>query len=372
MLVRYLEDWQRYEIENRERYQRRLLTNIPLRIEAINTYLSERIGESVDVTNYVEVIEQSYFYCDGIQLKDLRKEHRIKWWEKFEKGDFVVIDEVHQILGAESSRVDTEYHESFRDFISTHRHGMNDFIFVTQHNRNIHKDILAMAEDCYKVVNVKSKTLPLLGIPFADIDVVKESFGIKHQYANVLHGVYEGMAFRKDSVSSFLLRPELFALYQSHTKLKEGQAFDRPSYNFSPIGAIFWFIRRHFFGIFVKFLILITVIYMCYVTVMSLPKVFQSAVKTGIPKDVFEKSEKTNISVSEKKDKSASPALPSPPVPSPAVIPDDIVTGYLRDGVICNRGILRIGEILYREGQPRKIESVDFKRGQVRFLGDTP
>jgi hypothetical protein len=113
-------------------------------------------------------------------------------------------------------------------------------------------------------------------------------------------------------------------------------------------------------------------VYMCYVTVMSLPKVFQSAVKTGIPKDVFEKPEKTNISVSEKKDKSASPALPSHPVPSPPVIPDDIVTGYLRDGVICTRGILRIGEILYREGQPRKIESVDFKRGQVRFLGDTP
>jgi hypothetical protein len=48
---------------------------------------------------------------------------------------------------------------------------MNDFIFITQHNRNIHKDILAMAEDCYKIINVKSKTLPLLGIPFADFDV---------------------------------------------------------------------------------------------------------------------------------------------------------------------------------------------------------
>jgi hypothetical protein len=54
------------------------------------------------------------------------------------------------------------------------------------------------------------------------------------------------------------------------------------------------------------------------------------------------------------------------------VIPDDVITGYLRDGVICNRGIVRVGEILQHKGQPRMIESVDFKAGRVRFLGDTP
>jgi hypothetical protein len=31
------------------------------------------------------------------------------------------------------------------------------------------------------------------------------------------------MAFRKDSASSFLLRPEFFELYQSHTKINDGQ-----------------------------------------------------------------------------------------------------------------------------------------------------
>jgi hypothetical protein len=29
----------------------------------------------------------------------------------------------------------------------------------------------------------------IVGITIADIDVIKESFGIKHQYAIVLHGV---------------------------------------------------------------------------------------------------------------------------------------------------------------------------------------
>jgi zona occludens toxin (predicted ATPase) len=370
MLVKYLEDWVRYRIEKGERYPRRLLTNIPLHIETINDYLSERVGERVSVSDFVYIFEQTYFYRDGISIKDLRKEFRVKWWEKFEEGDFVAIDEVHQILGAESSRVDTEYHESFRDFISIHRHSMNDFIFITQHNRNIHKDILAMAEDCYKVINVKSKTLPLLGIPFADFDVVKESFGIKHQYANVLHGVYEGMAFRKDSISSFLLRPELFALYQSHTKVKEGKAVDRPSYNFTPFGAIFWFIRRHFFGVFIRFLILATIIYICYVSVLSMPKIFQSAFKAGIPDDVFEKPEKKIVEVTEKI-KSDTPVV-SPALLSPPVIPDDVITGYLRDGVICNKGIVRVGEILQYKGQPRMIESVDFKSGRVRFLGDNP
>jgi zona occludens toxin (predicted ATPase) len=371
MLAKYLEDWVRYGIEKGERYPRRLLTNIPLRIEAINDYLTERIGERISVSDFVYQLEQTYFYRDGLDVKDLRKECRVKWWEKFEKGDFVVIDEVHQILGAESSRVDTEYHESFRDFISIHRHSMNDFIFITQHNRNIHKDILAMAEDCYKIINVKSKTLPLLGIPFADIDVVKESFGIKHQYANVLHGVYEGMAFRKDSTSSFLLRPEFFALYQSHTKVKEGKAFDRPSYNFTPFGSIIWFVRRHFWGVFIRALILIFVIYICYITVISMPKVFQGAFKAGISDDVMGTPKEKNVSVTKNENKSDS-AVASPALPSPPVIPDDVITGYLRDGVICNKGIVRVGEILQHKGQPRMIESVDFKAGRVRFLGDTP
>jgi hypothetical protein len=370
MLVKYLEDWVRYGIEKNERYPRRLLTNIPLRVEAINDYLTERIGERVSVTDYVYLLEQTYFYREGLDLKDLRKEARVKWWEKFENGDFVAIDEVHQILGAESSRVDTEYHESFRDFISVHRHSMNDFIFITQHNRNIHKDILAMAEDCYKIINVKSKTLPLLGIPFADIDVVKESFGIKHQYANVLHGVYEGMAFRKDSTSSFLLRPEFYNLYQSHTKVKEGKAFDRPSYNFTPLGSIIWFIRRHFFGVFFRALILCFMIYICYATVISMPKIFQSAFKSGIPNEVLDKPDKKAV-VTKNDDKSNLPVV-SPALPSPPVIPDDVITGYLRDGVICNRGIVRVGEILQHKGQPRMIESVDFKSGKVRFLGDMP
>jgi hypothetical protein len=179
------------------------------------------------------------------------------------------------------------------------------------------------------------------------------------------------MAFRKDSTSYFLLRPEFFALYQSHTKLKEGKVFDRPSYNFSPFGSVIWFVRRHFWGVFIRILILIFVVYICYVTVISMPKVFQSTFKAGIPKDILEKQEKSNVTLNENKVKSVSPALPSSsPVPSPPVIPDDIVTGYLRDGVICKRGIICIGEILYREGQPRMIESVDFKAGRVRFLGE--
>jgi archaellum biogenesis ATPase FlaH len=374
ILVRNLEDWVRYSFEKNERYPRRLLTNIPLQIDPINTYLSERIGQSVDVSDYVYIFEQGYFYREGVNLDEAKKMDRVQWWKKFEKGDFVAIDEVHQILGAESSKVDAEYHESFRDFISTHRHAANDFIFITQHTRNIHKDILAMAEDCYKIINVKSKTLPLLGIPFADIDVVKESFGIKHQYANVLHGTYEGMAFRKDSKSSFLLRPELFALYQSHTNIKEGKAADRPSYNFTPFGAILWFIRRHFFGVFFRILILALVIYICYITVLSLPKIFQSAFKAGIPTEILDRPEKKEVTENKVKtrsvDVSTTPVPPSPPLP-PA-IPDDLVTGYLRDGVITNRGIIRVGEILNKGGQPRMIESVDFKSGRIRFLGDSP
>jgi hypothetical protein len=178
------------------------------------------------------------------------------------------------------------------------------------------------------------------------------------------------MAFRKDSTSSFLLRPEFYNLYQSHTKVKEGKAFDRPSYNFTPIGSIIWFIRRHFRGVFFRALILCLVIYTCYVTVISMPKIFQSAFKAGIPDEILNKPEKKAV-VTKNDDKSdslvASPALPSSPV-----IPDDVITGYFRDGVICNRWIVRVGEILQHKSQTRMIESVDFKAGKVRFLGDTP
>jgi hypothetical protein len=100
-----------------------------------------------------------------------------------------------------------------------------------------------------------------------------------------------------------------------------------------------------------------------------MPKVFQSAFKAGIPDEILNKPEKKEV-VRDNKIKS-DPAVESPALPSPPVIPDDVITGYLRDGVICGRGVVRVGEILRHQGQPRMIESVDFKAGRVRFLGDT-
>ena len=274
-IVSEIEDYCRAELVSGVEHKRKIYTNLPLKRDAINDYISKKIGRPVDAAKYIEVLEENFF----IEETTPGKFKKIDWWEKFPEGAFIVIDEVQFYLSNSKDSGDGAYLKDFQLYISTHRHRKHDLIFLTQHTDNINKVCLNMAQDAYHVVNIKGRVLPWLGIPFADFQVLLEAFGYKNQYANILYGNYLGRAFKPESTLHILLSPDIYRLYKSHNN-DDGE--DRPSLQLSRGRAVLWFLRRHFWHLFIKAALVVFVVHMIFGVICSLPVVLSDKLSKQI------------------------------------------------------------------------------------------
>lgn len=268
--------------------RRHIYTNLPLNLVEFNKTLSLDGIKNYDSFEYVHFLEKEFFGTD-----------KFCWWEQFPTGALIIIDEVQYYLSARegNDKASNEYLKRWEEYVSTHRHRQQDLFFLTQHPDNIQKSVLNMAEGCYHIINIKSKVIPYLGIPIADIDQVRQSFGSNAQYALVKYGIYIGRAFKAESTSSLLLENKYFRLYQSHFS---GDS-DRPKLNLSRFGAVLWFLRRHLWHLALKGVLCYVVIMGLFRLVVCLPAVILS--KSGM------KQPTKKINVVEKSDV---PAVQSP------------------------------------------------------------
>ena len=262
-IAEYLEDFCRSELKEGVEHPRKIYTNLPLNLNALDDYVSEKIGKNVSASKYVHLLNEDFFVEKGSSGVIKKKD----WWDIIPNGALIVIDEVQHYLSS-SKDEGGAYLKDFQLYISTHRHRQHDLIFLTQHTDNINKVCLNMAADAYHVINIKGRVLPFLGIPFADIDVVKEAFGYKQQYANILYGNYVGRAFKPESTLHILLNPKIYGLYKSHNT---SEASDRPSLHLSRLGAIFWFLRRHLWHLIIKAAVLFFCVYTMWQVICKLP-----------------------------------------------------------------------------------------------------
>lgn len=346
-----LVDFARYELKEKKAHERSIYTNLQLNNDAINDYVSKQIGQKVDVSHYLHFLGADFFFDTSGGSSSPRM-----WWEDIPQGALVVIDEVHEYVPAQGMG-GKDFLQLFTVYISQHRHRGQDLYFITQHTDTIHKNILCMAVGAYHIMNVKSRVLPWLGIPFADIDVVKEAFGIHHQVANVLYGNYLGRSFKKESVSSIVLRPEIYALYNSHQR--GGATEDSPSLHLSPIGAIIWFIRRHIVHLSFKIGFVVAVFF-----------IFRS-IFTGLPGMVSRSMGGSAVSKTAEK-KEVSPSVPVPqiersgpimnqgvPVPVHPPLKDNVIYVYCKDYIITDSGRVNIGETFIKDGKRQTLQKID-------------
>lgn len=367
-IIQDLEDWARYELEHEKPFDRTLWTNIPLDVEEICIYLSEKLDAKIDATPYVNVLDDSFFQEDD--------GHKVEWWEKFPPGALIVIDEVHHYLGEEQTYSRDTYRQHFRDYVSMHRHKQHDIMFLTQSTENLMPTVLRMAEDAYIISNLKSMSWPWpISIPMGDVFVVKEAWGNKNQFIRVIRGTYLGRALHKENVTNQLLLNTIFRLYRSHTK--SDTASDRPSMQLTRIGSLIWFTRRHAWHLILKAAVLFFVLYIGWNILNSIPKAIQAAFG-GL-----------NPATTETKPADPPPAAPAaaPPILPVAVAPpvggpvrvsipfelshnktDDKIQGFLPSSVITDRGTLRAGDTIVFEGRDRKIKHVDFRQRKVRLI----
>ena len=243
LLVDMLEDWVRSELKEGHPYDSTVWSNIVFRVEGLNSVISKRVGQSVDVSKYVN-------FCDASFFSDVECTY---WWSKFPPKAVVIIDEVHFYLGRKVEYGSLDLEQELVNWISTHRHTQQALYFLTQHTDQFTNSILGIADQLLEIVNMKSMVLPFpISVPMADLEELKTSFGIKTQYYQANVGNFRGKAVRWQGASHrHLMSPEIFSVYKSHDAGMEES--DRPSLNLTKWESIKWFLGRHGWHLIPKF-----------------------------------------------------------------------------------------------------------------------
>ncbi|MDR2406893.1 MAG: zonular occludens toxin domain-containing protein [Bacteroidales bacterium] len=339
ILTKVFSDWVKYHNDKGEIFPRVLYTNIPLNIEAVNDYLVKEMSlRDVDISPNIVLIDDHFFISDD-------------WWEQFPQGAYIVIDEVHHWLpsGCSYKSSDVDKQKKFMNYISTHRHRQQDLIFLTQHIDNVSFEVKKQAEQVFEVINIKSMKVGMwpFVLPMADIDVVREAFGIPQQFAHIKRGVCEARRVVYDKVAeNFVLTKSIFNLYRSHTMSQE--ALDRPSLRLSRFGSLLWIFRRHVIRFTFWGCIVIGIVFSILSFFRNAPDIVMSALTHTVPNSNSElNSDQVKKTVSDNV--------------------DDKIIGFVRNGVITVRGVLRKGSDFCFEGNIEKIQSVNFKDKVVFF-----
>ncbi|MBQ6615417.1 MAG: hypothetical protein IJH67_03515 [Thermoguttaceae bacterium] len=362
----YLEDFCRSELQTGLEHERKIYTNLPLQLDEIDDYISDRLGKAVKASKYIFLLDDDFFVEKNVSGK-LAK---IDWWEKIPEGALIVIDEVQHYLSS-SKDEGGAYLKDFQLYISTHRHRRHDLIFLTQHTDNINKVCLNMAADAYHVINIKGRVLPFFGIPFADIDVVKQAWGFDQQYANILYGNYLGRAFKAESTLHILLKPEIYKLYKSHFS---SESSDRPSLHLSKFGAVMWFLRRHLWHLLFKGVLVWLVLHLTWNVICKLPLTLsnklQEELKIESPAPAVKRPTVAKLSENQSVPARSAPkdstsAATSPEVKKEPTQPKvEILTP---DYVIINGRRYFDGDMIEHENTKYIIKSINFERRSVDF-----
>ncbi len=358
-------DWARYEKEHGQPFERKLYTNIPLRIKKINETATKALGWKVDLSGQIVPLKEEFFLQDGQPWA---------WWESFDVGSFVVIDEVQNLLPAQqnSDKAAKELRKSFMQYVSMHRHKQQDLIFMSQSISNVTNDIRKMIAVTFDVVNIKEQKIGPrwpFQIPMADIDVVKESWGYSTQFAHIFRGRKEGNRIKYDKdCEMFLMTPFLYDMYQSHTKSEA--TTDRPSLKLGKLGSLLWLGRRHGLRIGIASVLLGASLYAAWTVLRDMPNIVMGAFKMGGPQfsNVAPTPEPTakDFPVTGKIGPPAS--IPITATPIVTKIENDTITGLVRDGVITPRGVLRKGDEIVLDGEKDTVANIHFGKGIV-YLG---
>jgi zona occludens toxin (predicted ATPase) len=261
------------------------------------------VGKDVDVWHYVN-------FCDDEFFKDPLKAF---WWEKFPVKAVIIIDEVHKYLSRSMDFGSMDLETALINWISTHRHQQQEIYFLSQHTDQFANAALGIADKLLEIVNIKSLKLPFpISISMEDIEVLKESFGIKAQYYQANHGNFRGKRVVWGGAPDRLLMSEdIFKVYKSHDAGVEES--DRPSLKMTRIEALLWFGRRHGLHLGLKLGFLIFLLFL-------LPSIF-----LGLPNKVMAAMQKKNEAnkpavIEKESDKKALEPL-SKPVVAPAPVP---------------------------------------------------
>jgi zona occludens toxin len=191
---------------------RKVITNLPLNIEALVAVFGEAVNELLEVKSF-----DLHDYGNDKRPFSSPDDYKDEWRNARGQAPLYIIDEAHMILGIQAKK-------DLLEFYSMHRHFGIDITLLTQSDRKLHRDIRDMIEIVYRCIKNTA-----LGSNKTYTKKVK--MGLRGDVVNTEQRTYE---------------KQYFKLYQSHTAsnsaVSEAQAKDvRPIWRSKMAYALYTF-----------------------------------------------------------------------------------------------------------------------------------
>lgn len=193
-------------------------------------------------------------------------------WDYFAGSDLkyahIAIDEIHNFI---NSRISPEVLRKWDDFLGEVRHRGCTFEGLTQDIDQVDRVLIGRAALRLELIPGEDLRDPFFKIKMSDWYELKAGFtGSYHKTVFMFEKRKQGSYWKTNHVSRFLITPEYFKYYNSfNASLQEkeqgasdeGRAVEYEYQRRNKISLLFWFIRRNWFTLFWRLLVLIVVVW---------------------------------------------------------------------------------------------------------------
>lgn len=391
-IVRYLYEVLT-ELLKKSTIERKIYTNISVNIDEFNSQLSKDFKTEIHVENILVTLEPEDLKYDSRRItEDDKIEKRVAgksfysvaatsqafFWNRFEDNALIVIDEIQKYLSTVKEESESE-RQSLIEYFSLHRHKRHDWFFITQNLLSLPVEIRRVSEKVYNIFNAKSMSLGFpINIPLRDVEILLAGFNISRQIYRVREGYLEStyrVAY-EDSVEVVVMEKRIFALYQTHTQLKDNAAasiFRGDSTLPFDLGkgqrwrAVKWFLGKHGFHLGLKIFVVVWFVGGIFTAINKYSAKYKQAkaellpVADAVIQDDVEILDDSSLApVQSLADHASAPAL-----------------DQNRNGMIIYNNVVKINGVTYRVGDcvgARRIvkisarEGVDYEAPEIDYI----
>jgi hypothetical protein len=180
----------------------------------------------------------------------------------------IAIDEIHTFLGQSTPKGVVQ---EWRLFLGTLRHRGCEFECLTQNESKVHKAIKDEAGLKRSLFNSENKPDPFFGIRMEDWYELRAKLTGRYLpwiYETVFTEVHGKWRETAALGGLYPLRPDLFPLYNSYSTPHQGgnasKGRQHPYQTLSTVGLLLWFLRRNWFRISTRLIVVVFVLWLCF------------------------------------------------------------------------------------------------------------
>ena len=258
-------------------------SNFPLSREIIAEDVSQKLSSSLGFFSFLSrkqkkvsrdlILSRLHIIPDEVLLSWFREESGP--WDYFKDCDLryahIAIDEIHNYISYSKS---SAYLQKWDEFLGEIRHRGCTFEGLTQDESQVHPILLGRCALRLELVPAEDLRDPFFKIKMSDWYELKASFsGCYHKTVFEFEKRKQGRVFKVNHCRRFLILPDYFKYYNSFNASlseksegvsDEGRGLQYEYQRRSRISLLFWFLRRNFFNLSWRLLLVAFIIWLCF------------------------------------------------------------------------------------------------------------